>query len=94
MTGGITDAHRAARDAILAALWKPHCTSCGRSDVEAVEYACEWPDGAISRERHCDECVSVWQPQLAALGVRISLVFALRVHQVDLHDRADDTRVR
>jgi hypothetical protein len=70
---GDLEAHRVIREAILCSARRLHCTGCGRSDLFTTPYACSWPDATTTLERHCDECASVWQRQLASLGVKVRL---------------------
>jgi hypothetical protein len=49
----------------------PSCTGCGRKDLPVRTFECDWPDGRMTVERHCDSCAAIWQPQLRALGATL-----------------------
>lgn len=47
------------------------CNGCGRRDLATTAYKCEWPDGRVSMERHCEYCRWTWHRQLRALGAKL-----------------------
>lgn len=50
------------------------CNGCGRRDLATTPYRCEWPDGRVSMERHCEYCRWTWHRQLKALGAKLTEV--------------------